>query len=179
MLISHYDCSLPVERKTIDFCIFDVGEGNGNQLQYSCLENPRDRQPGGLPSMGLHRVGHDWSDLAANICCILAPCYNHLLVPFFFPIFKLLGILCIDSCVFWEQWHFYLFFICLHFPLFIVYVDWLEHLVKCWVGVKVKGHILAFSQLEGSSSASHNQVWCNCMVLIDILYRLEEVPLYS
>ena len=22
-------------------------------------------QPGGLPSMGLHRVGHDWSDLAA------------------------------------------------------------------------------------------------------------------
>ena len=24
-----------------------------------------DREPGGLPSMGLHRVGHDWSDLAA------------------------------------------------------------------------------------------------------------------
>ena len=22
-------------------------------------------KPGGLPSMGLHRVGHDWSDLAA------------------------------------------------------------------------------------------------------------------
>ena len=22
-------------------------------------------EPGGLPSMGLHRVGHDWSDLAA------------------------------------------------------------------------------------------------------------------
>ena len=28
-------------------------------LQYSCLENPRDREPGGLPSMGSHRVGHD------------------------------------------------------------------------------------------------------------------------
>ena len=26
---------------------------------------PRTGQPGGLPSMGLHRVGHDWSDLAA------------------------------------------------------------------------------------------------------------------
>ena len=22
-------------------------------------------EPGGLPSMGLHRVGHEWSDLAA------------------------------------------------------------------------------------------------------------------
>ena len=25
----------------------------------SCLENPRDGEPGGLPPMGLHRVGHD------------------------------------------------------------------------------------------------------------------------
>ena len=90
-----------------------LGEGNGTPLQYSCLENPRDRgawcaavhgvarswtrlsdftftfhfhalekemathssvlawwipgtgEPGGLPSMGSNRVGHDWSDLAA------------------------------------------------------------------------------------------------------------------
>ena len=28
-------------------------------LQCSCLENPREGQPGGLPSMGLHRVRHD------------------------------------------------------------------------------------------------------------------------
>ena len=27
---------------------------------------PRMREPGGLPSMGLHRVGHDCSDLAAE-----------------------------------------------------------------------------------------------------------------
>ena len=26
---------------------------------------PRTAEPGGLPSMGSHRVGHDWSDLAA------------------------------------------------------------------------------------------------------------------
>ena len=25
----------------------------------SCLENPRDGKPGGLPSMGSHRVGQD------------------------------------------------------------------------------------------------------------------------
>ena len=90
-----------------------LGEGNGNPLQYFCLENPmgggawwaavhgvvKSRtqlsnftvtfhfhelekemathfsvlawripgtgEPGGLPSMGLHRVRHDWSDLEA------------------------------------------------------------------------------------------------------------------
>ena len=26
---------------------------------------PRMGEPGGLPSLGSHRVGHDWSDLAA------------------------------------------------------------------------------------------------------------------
>ena len=35
----------------------EKGEGNGSPLQYSCLENPRDGKPGGLPSVGLHRVG--------------------------------------------------------------------------------------------------------------------------
>ena len=36
------------------------GEGNGNPLQYSCLENSMDREePGGLQSMGSQRVGHD------------------------------------------------------------------------------------------------------------------------
>ena len=35
------------------------GEGNGNPLQYSCLENPMTEEPGRLQSMGLQRVGHD------------------------------------------------------------------------------------------------------------------------
>ena len=90
-----------------------VREGNGNPLQYSCLENPMDGgawqaavhgvarsrtqlndfaftfhfhalekemathssvlawripgtgEPGGLPSLGSYRVGHNWSNLAA------------------------------------------------------------------------------------------------------------------
>ena len=37
------------------------GEGNGIPLQYSCLENPMDKEPGGLQSMGLLRVGHGWA----------------------------------------------------------------------------------------------------------------------
>ena len=95
-----------------------VGEGNGNPLQYSSLENPMDggawkaavhgvtksrtrlsdftftfhfhalekemathssvlawripgtAEPGGLQSMGSHRVGHDWSDLAAAAAAV-------------------------------------------------------------------------------------------------------------
>ena len=31
---------------------------------------PGTGEPGGLPSMGLHRVGYDWSDLAAAALCV-------------------------------------------------------------------------------------------------------------
>ena len=34
-------------------------EGKDNPLQYSCLENPMEEEPGRLPSLGLQRVGHD------------------------------------------------------------------------------------------------------------------------
>ena len=47
------------------FSLSCVGEGNGNPLQCSCLENPREGEPGGLLSMRSHRVRHDWSNLAA------------------------------------------------------------------------------------------------------------------
>ena len=47
------------------FSLSCIGEGNGNPLQGSCLENPGTGEPGGLPSMGSTRVRHDWSDLAA------------------------------------------------------------------------------------------------------------------
>ena len=32
--------------------IIPLGEENDNSSQYSCLENPIDREPGGLPSIG-------------------------------------------------------------------------------------------------------------------------------
>ena len=59
------------ERLHFHFSLSCIGEGNGNPLQCSCLENPRD---GGAwwvgdlwlyGSVGSHRVWHDWSDLAA------------------------------------------------------------------------------------------------------------------
>ena len=35
------------------------GEGNGNPLQYSCLEIPWREEPGGLQSTASQKVGHD------------------------------------------------------------------------------------------------------------------------
>ena len=35
------------------------GRGHGNTLQCSCWRIPGMGEPGGLPSMGSHRVGHD------------------------------------------------------------------------------------------------------------------------
>ena len=69
------------ERLHFHFSLSCTGEGNGNPLQCSCLEKemathssvlawriPGMGEPGGLPSMGSHRVGHDWSDLA--VACV-------------------------------------------------------------------------------------------------------------
>ena len=54
------------------FSLSCIGEGNGNPLRVFACRIPGTREPGGLPSMGLHRVGHDWSALAAAAaaCCI-------------------------------------------------------------------------------------------------------------
>ena len=54
------------ERLHFHFSLLCIGEGNGNPLQ--CVlawRIPGLGEPGGLPSLGSHRVGHDWSDLAA------------------------------------------------------------------------------------------------------------------
>ena len=47
------------EQLHFHFSLSCVGEGNGNPLQCSCLENPGAGKPSGLLSMGLHRIGHD------------------------------------------------------------------------------------------------------------------------
>ena len=80
------------ERLHFQFSLSCIGKGNGNPLQCSCLENPRDGKPGGLPSMGSHRVGHDWNDLAAAAAVwstdhilgsndLDSPAYQHKFLP--------------------------------------------------------------------------------------------------
>ena len=50
---------------TFHFSLSCIGEGNGNHSSVLACRIPGTGEPGGLPSMGSHRVGHDWSDLAA------------------------------------------------------------------------------------------------------------------
>ena len=47
------------EQLHFQFSLSRTGEGNGNPLQCSCLEDPGAAEPGGLLPMGSHRVGHD------------------------------------------------------------------------------------------------------------------------
>ena len=56
-----------IERLCFHFSFSCIGEGGGNPLQCSRLENPRDGEAWWLLSMGSHRVGCDWSDLAVAV----------------------------------------------------------------------------------------------------------------
>ena len=53
------------ERLQFHFSLSGIGEGNGSHSSVLAWRIPGMVEPGGLPSMGSHRVGHDWSDLAA------------------------------------------------------------------------------------------------------------------
>ena len=46
------------QKQDLKLTVAQIGEGNGNPLQYSCLENPMEG-PGGLQSMASLRVRHD------------------------------------------------------------------------------------------------------------------------
>ena len=37
---------------------------------------PGTGEPGGLPSLGSQRVGHDWGDLAAAVVCLMSEYTN-------------------------------------------------------------------------------------------------------
>ena len=48
-----------------------LGKGNGNPLQYSCLENPMDRGAWRATVHGVTRVGHDWVTKQQNLKILL------------------------------------------------------------------------------------------------------------
>ena len=95
---------------------------------------PETGEPGGLPSMGSHRVGHDWSDLAATLLYSLIGSSNFLVVS--------LGLLFRGSChpqivlLLLFQSGFLLF-------LFILWLLWLKLPKLCWI-VQVSMGTLVF-----------------------------------
>ena len=54
-------CKVKNKKKNCEVIYLGIGEGNGTPLQYFCLENPMEEEPGRLQSMGSLRVGHDWA----------------------------------------------------------------------------------------------------------------------
>ena len=47
-------------KRLCNYASIYIGEGNGNPCQYTLAwKIPWTEEPGGLPSMGSHRVGHD------------------------------------------------------------------------------------------------------------------------
>ena len=52
----------------------DPGEGNGNPLQYSCLENSMNRGAWKATSMRLQRVGHDLATSTFTLVCLAYFC---------------------------------------------------------------------------------------------------------
>ena len=51
------------------------GEGHGNALLYSCLDNPMDRGAWATVQRS-QRAGHDWSDLAYKHDILLSICVH-------------------------------------------------------------------------------------------------------
>ena len=66
-----------------------MGEGNGTPLQYSCLENPRDRGASWAAVYGVTQCWHDWSDLAAAAATCL---YCYFLIFHYFGIIYWLSV---------------------------------------------------------------------------------------
>ena len=61
---------------------------------------PGTGEPGGLPSMGSHRVGHDWSDLAAGTAFIFLLADAEKFNVFFFFFFTFSTIRIQKTCVY-------------------------------------------------------------------------------
>ena len=55
------------ERLHFNFSLSCIGEEMATHSSVLAWRIPGMEEPDGLPSLGLHRVGHNWSDLAAAV----------------------------------------------------------------------------------------------------------------
>ena len=76
---------------------------------------PGTREPGRLPSMGSHRVGHDWSNLAAAAACLL---YIHFVESFYQKF--MLNFVKKFFCIYWNDRVAFI----LQFANMLYHIDW-------------------------------------------------------
>ena len=110
---------------------------------------PGTEEPSGLPFMGLHRVGHDWSDLAAAAAAAAAAC-------------------------FFSNMDFLYLFIYLFARLY-----WLEPPVQCWIDVIRVDIFVFFLPLGENIQLFTINYSVRCMLIIDTLDQVKEVFFYS
>ena len=114
------------ERLHFHFSLSCIGEGNGNPLQYSCLEDPRD---GGAWWAAVYGVAQSQSRLkwlSSSMVYFLCLTY-----------FTLYGNLQLHPC--WCKWHYFILFHgwvvfhCLYVPylLYLFTCPWIFRLLPC------------------------------------------------
>ena len=79
---------------------------------------PGTGEPGGLPSMGLHRVGHDWSDLAAAAAAAACLLYIHFVESFYQKF--MLNFVKNFFCIYWNDRVAFI----LQFANMLYHIDW-------------------------------------------------------
>ena len=147
------------ERLHFHFSLSCTGEGSGNPLQYSCLENPR--EPGGLPSMGSHRVGHDLRDLAAAAAIKSSGCFSFSVL---FDFHSCSVQLTIPSSV--HLWHhIFLIFFLLHCPLILYF---LIYFIEVWLIYNV----LLISVVKHSDSVIHIYLFFFIFLSVMVCYMI-------
>ena len=111
--------------------------GNGNPLQYSCLENSLDRGACELPSMGSQRIRHDWAHtLLITTLPTMAQFYT------WSSILILAQRICFKIIQQWEKWK----------DIWIIYIIW-----KRWVFIPIpkKGNAKEYSNCWTVAIISH------------------------
>ena len=91
--------------------------------------------PGGQPSMGSHRVGHDWSDLAAAAAAVMYDCY--ILTFFFLCLWKVSLSSSLSYLILIES----LSSLCLVFAWYVIFILLSIYLYLCILNASVIEHI--------------------------------------
>ena len=96
---------------------------------------PGTGKPGGLPSMGSHRVGHDWSDLEKKMISSVEHLFTYLLA---------ISMSSLEKCLFGDSVHFLIFSywaawtVCKFWrliPCQCIVFSYFSHSVSCLFGV--------------------------------------------